>query len=93
MGSEANNSFPRSKGTTMSIRLAFIAMAADEGIQSAITQLEKIQSSLETLAEVASPTQKVHLAPIARDVDDAIFDILQSNAVAIRKAGDNGVTP
>jgi len=67
------------------ITLSFIQFAADEGKESAINQLEQIKASLETLAEVASAVQEDAAILLLNSVDNAIKEILTTNAVDIAR--------
>jgi len=66
-----------------SIALAFIQMAADEGVQAATNELSRINLALETIGEVGSIEERRHAAAIMASVKTAFQQITETNAVRI----------
>ncbi len=69
----------------MSIALSFIQLAADEGKETAVEQLEKIQLSLETVCGCGSVSERRYAASLLDSIRDAFHHILESNAVDIAR--------
>lgn len=67
----------------MSIAVNLIQLAADEGSIVALDECEKLVDALETILECGSGHEKLIASELLNNIQEAIIQITQTNAVSI----------